>query len=189
MDYSSSSSTDREKIELFISCRSLANMDYLSKSDPQVIFSSKLPNGQWGEYGRTEIIKDNLNPNFTKTFQYDYIFETQQHIKFDVIDIDDAKSFDFIGSAATTIGNIVGSKNQILVLDLLGKDNKKNGKIIIKAEKVGTCRESLFFKVRGRNIKDLYFFSKTSPFLRFYKVNAFIFIICKFKFLYQIFFF
>lgn len=179
MDYSSASSTDREKIELFISCRSLANMDYLSKSDPQVIFFYKAPNGQWAEFGRTEIIKDNLNPNFTKTFQYDYIFETQQHIKFDIIDIDDATSFDFIGSATTNIGNIVGSKNQILVLDILGKDQKKNGKLIIKAEKVGSCRESLFFKLRGKNIKDLYFFSKTSPFLRFYKVISFIFIISK----------
>jgi hypothetical protein len=30
---------DREKIEIFISCRSLANLDTFSKSDPFVVMS------------------------------------------------------------------------------------------------------------------------------------------------------
>ena len=103
------SSSDREKVEFFLSCRSLKNMDVFSKSDPQIILSIKTPSNQWAEFGRTEMIKDNLNPNFSKTFQLDYIFETQQHIKFDCIDIDSVTSFDFIGSVATTVGHIVGS--------------------------------------------------------------------------------
>ncbi len=62
------------KLELFISCRSLKNMDFLSKSDPFVVVCLK-KNNNWVEYGRTETIMDNLNPNFTKTFLIDFYFE------------------------------------------------------------------------------------------------------------------
>jgi hypothetical protein len=34
-------------------------------------------NNQWVSIGRTETLKDNLNPNFKKTFMIDYIFETK----------------------------------------------------------------------------------------------------------------
>ena len=33
------------------------------------------------------MITDNLNPNFVKTFTVDYIFESKQEIRFDVIDV------------------------------------------------------------------------------------------------------
>ena len=43
----------------------------------------------WFEVGRTEIIWDNLNPEFVKKFIVDYYFEEVQPIKFEVYDIDD----------------------------------------------------------------------------------------------------
>lgn len=167
MDYQS----DREKVELFISCRSLKNMDVFSKSDPQVILLLKTPSNQWREHARTEMIKDNLNPNFTKTFQLDYIFETQQHIRFDCIDIDSKTSFDFIGSVTTTLGHIVGSKNQMVVADLMDKNGKKAGKLIVRAEKVGNCRETVNMKIKAKGLADLHFFHKTSPFIRLLKIS------------------
>lgn len=38
----------------------------------------------------------------------DYVFEMQQHVKFEVIDIDGPNKFDFIGSVETTISALVG---------------------------------------------------------------------------------
>ena len=35
----------------------------------------KHDNGQFFESARTEVIQNNLNPNFMKTFTFDYIFE------------------------------------------------------------------------------------------------------------------
>ena len=162
-------SGEKQKIELFISCRSLKNMDFLSKSDPVVILYEKSSNDRWTEKGRTEMISDNLNPNFSKTFVVDYIFEKQQHIKFEVIDIDGPNEFDFIGDCYTTVGKIMGSKNQMTVLDLHDKAQKKTGKIIIRAEKVGENKENLFFKIKCQNIPDIHFFSRTAPFLRIYR--------------------
>lgn len=63
------------RIELNISCTELINMDVFSKSDPQVIMYVHDRNG-WREYGRTEIIWDNLSPKFVKSFVVDYYFES-----------------------------------------------------------------------------------------------------------------
>lgn len=161
---------DREKVEFFVSCRSLKNMDLMSKSDPQVIlYFRNAQTNHWYEYGRTEIIKDNLNPNFYKTFRVDFIFEVQQQIKFDVVDIDSSTSFDFIGSAETNVGKIVGSRNQVAIFDLLGKSKEKTGKLIVRAEKVGDNREIFNCRIAAKKLMDLHFFSKTSPFFRISK--------------------
>ena len=159
--------TARERIEIFISCRSLKNMDTFSKSDPQVIVYMRTNQSTpWSEVTRTECISDNLNPNFSKTLIIDYIFEIQQYLKFEVIDIDSNNSFDYIGEAFTTVAKIVGSRNQIAVLDIQDKGNKRAGKMILRAEKVGNCKQNLYLKVRCRNIPDIHTFSKTSPFYR-----------------------
>jgi hypothetical protein len=53
-------------------------MDLLSKSDPEVhvyIRDSRQPN--FAFVGKTEMIENNLNPDFTKTFVLDYYFEKE----------------------------------------------------------------------------------------------------------------
>lgn len=77
----------QQKLELFISCRSLLDKDKYSKSDPYVIVYAK-QNNQWFEIDRTEIIKDNLNPNFAKSIIIDYFFEVSQPLKFACFDYD-----------------------------------------------------------------------------------------------------
>ena len=44
-------------------------------------------------------MKNNLNPNFQKSFALDYIFESRQDIKFDIFDDDgNGDNDDYIGS-------------------------------------------------------------------------------------------
>jgi Ca2+-dependent lipid-binding protein len=76
------------KVELSISCQKLRNLDTFSKSDPFVVLYTESTPGQWKESGRTEIIDDNLNPEFSKKFEMTYRFETQQKLKFEVYDSD-----------------------------------------------------------------------------------------------------
>jgi len=162
-------SGDFEKVELFISGRKLKNMDILSKSDPQVrLFIQS--NGQWVLAGKTEMIKDNLNPNFTTTFTLDFIFEVQQHLRFQVIDIDGPNDYDEIGIVDTTLGHIMGAKNQTVILDIRGKDGKSSGKLIIRAEKCGVSRNIVYMQWSGVKLMNTDgWFDKTDPFLRFFK--------------------
>ena len=65
-----------EKVEIFLSCRNLKNMDVFSLTDPQIKLYLERK-GEYHYFDQTEIIWDNLNPNFTKTFIVDYIFEVK----------------------------------------------------------------------------------------------------------------
>ncbi|KAL4499199.1 hypothetical protein ABPG72_006785 [Tetrahymena utriculariae] len=162
--------SDREKVEIFVSCRSLADKDAFSKSDPFVIMQIQNPQTkQWGELFRTEVIMDNLNPNFTKSCLVDYIFEVQQNVRFQVFDYDGPNSSDFIGEVNSTIAQIVGSKNQTLILDLKDNNGRYGGKIILRAEKVNLVNDEIYLRIKGKGIKDLRFWGKSCPFLIFYR--------------------
>ena len=79
-----------EKIEIYISARNLKDQDVLSKSDPYVKVSYKrdFTQKQYSMLGKTETKNNNLNPDFTKSFPVDYVFESRQDIRFDVFDDD-----------------------------------------------------------------------------------------------------
>ena len=64
-------------------------------------------NSQWCEIYRTNIIYDNLNPNFHDTFILDYKFEEYQQLKFEVYDYDSETKSDFLGQVECSIGEIV----------------------------------------------------------------------------------
>lgn len=49
-----------------------------------VMFIQGLGTKEWREYGRTEMIRNTLNPDFVKKFVIDYFFEERQNLRFDV---------------------------------------------------------------------------------------------------------
>ena len=49
-------------------------MDTFSKSDPFIVLYKAI-NNRWQEIGKTELIHDNLNPEFVKKILVDYQFE------------------------------------------------------------------------------------------------------------------
>ncbi|CAD8098693.1 unnamed protein product [Paramecium primaurelia] len=159
----------QQKLELFISCRGLANMDLFSKSDPFVVLQIQ-QNKNWFDIGKTEIVYDNLNPNFTKTFIIDYFFECQQPLKFIVNDDDGNGKFDFIGSVETTLGSIAGSRDQVLIVDLK-KGTKKTGSLIVKAEQVRSLNQKLRMQIYGSQLPNTRFlpWQSTCPFFRLYR--------------------
>ena len=90
-------------VKLYISGRNLKNMDMFSKSDPIcIVFEKAQDREEWFEIGRTEFIKDTLDPNFEKAIDIDYFFEKTQEIKFEFIDDDGGDSddpyYEIIGS-------------------------------------------------------------------------------------------
>lgn len=88
-----------------------------------------------------------MNPNFKKSFTVDYTFEVKQDCYFEVQDEDDGNSFDHLGECYTTIGAIVGARNNTLVLDLMDKNTKRKAgksKIIFVADSVSDCNSFLF---------------------------------------------
>ena len=90
-------------------------MDVLSKTDAELRICELTANG-WNKIHTTEKIKNSLNPDFAKSLVIDYKFEIDQNYKVECIDADGKKNFDFIGDATFELGELMGSKNNLLVL-------------------------------------------------------------------------
>jgi len=154
-----------------LSCNKLKDLDFVGKSDPQVrVFLQT--NGQWGFIGQTEMIKDNLNPQFKQTVAVEFIFETKQALKFEVHDVDGPKTSELIGTVETTVGDIMGARKQTLALKLHGKSGKSTGTLNIKGEKTGSSRNVVFWQWSGIKLMNTDgWFGKSDPFLRFVKIR------------------
>ena len=103
----------RLKVQLFISCRDLVNLDYVGKTDPLVALYTKSDQkkGKWSKTDCTEVMTNNLNPDFQKSFILYYYFEKHQPLKFKVLDHDGGNTFINIGSVETTLAKILASYN------------------------------------------------------------------------------
>ena len=118
-----------EMVNLHVSCRNLKDLDILTKSDPQVHFYTfNEQNLQWTLFGKTEEIKDNLNPDFQEFFSIVFQFEKHQKLRFEVLDIDPAGRHEYIGYIETSLGVIMGKKNHTLEMELRkDRSNRKRG--------------------------------------------------------------
>ncbi|XP_031419862.1 copine-8 [Clupea harengus] len=165
------------KVEITVSCRNLLDRDTFSKSDPIcVLYTQTIGNREWREFGRTEVIDNTLNPDFVRKFILDYFFEERQNLRFDLYDLDskseNLSKHDFLGQAFCTLGEMVGSLGSRLERPLIGIPGKNCGTIVVTAEELGNCRESVLLQFCGNKLDKKDFFGKSDPFLVFYRSNV-----------------
>ncbi|XP_076818509.1 copine-3-like isoform X2 [Clavelina lepadiformis] len=165
------------KVELTISCTNLLDTDVTSKSDPLCVLLLHDPKSQkWHEVARTERVKNELSPNFSKKIDIDYFFEEVQKLQFAIYDIDnktiDLSDDDFLGQVECTLGQIVSQKT--FNSGLFNKDNKRpagEGAITIHAEEVTDNRiVTMSFHATHLDKKD--FLGKSDPYLEIWRKNS-----------------
>jgi len=160
------------KIQLRIKLNNLVDKDTFSKSDPQVVvYCRQSTKAQWLEIGKTEVIMNNLNPEFAKPVEIDYFFEEEQQLRFVVYDIDDftgknPSKNDFLGEYTTTLANIVNARNKRIKGRLL---KIQHGDIIITAEEVSDSKKVFIYKFSARKLDKKDFFGKSDPFFAVYR--------------------
>ncbi|KAK7102331.1 copine-8-like [Littorina saxatilis] len=163
------------QVEISVSCRNLRDCDVMSKSDPMcVLFQKDARSEKYFEVGRSEIIQDNLNPDFAKKFVMSYFFEESQKLKFEIYDVDSPSSrldhHDFLGSLETTLGEIVGSPGSKSEKPLRGPV-QNNGNIILRVEELSSCKEIATMHFKATNLDKKDWFGKSDPFLVFHRAN------------------
>jgi len=163
-------------VELSLAARNLRDMDVFSKSDPICVVSMKPFGSQnFSEIKRTECIDNNLNPEWVTKVQLNYMFEEQQHLKFDLYDVDnnsrDLSQHDFLGSCTVTLGQVVSAGS--VVLDLLHPKYSKgtNGSLIVSSEELSMCKDELQLQFLGKKLDKKDWFGSSDPFLRFNRSN------------------
>lgn len=159
------------RVELTISCRGLRDLDIATKSDPQCfVYLKDSYQAKFFEVGRTEQIRDSLNPDFVKKVQLNFNFEVVQRIRFEIWDIDPVGK-DFLGQMETTLADIIACKGRQFIKPLIGKNRNLNcGQIIIVVEEVVANKQVLTFTPSCAGIRRS-LFSKRSTFLQIWKSN------------------
>jgi len=158
------------KVELYLSCRKLKKKDAFSPIDPQVKVYRQNEKGAWVPLGETEVVKDALNPNFSTCVVTEFIFESHQYLRFEVVDTSYHPSYEVVGFVDITLGRIMGMKNQLALLNLQNKDGKEVGKIIIQGENTGHSTSEVVWQWCGVKLMNTDgWFDKSDPFLRFMK--------------------
>ncbi|XP_009881527.1 PREDICTED: copine-8 [Charadrius vociferus] len=156
--------------------RNLLDRDTFSKSDPIcVLYTQAIGNKEWREFGRTEVIDNTLNPDFVRKFIMDYFFEERENLRFDFYDVDskspNLSKHDFLGQMFCTLGEIVGSQGSRLEKSIVGIPGKKCGTVIVTAEELGCCRDSVLMQFCANKLDKKDFFGKSDPFLVFHRSN------------------
>jgi len=157
------------KIQLFISCKKLMDLDYVGKSDPYCqVWLKNDERSPWVNIDKTETIQNELDPVFSTPITIDYFFEKTQEIRFEVWDEDPSNS-EAQGMHTTKVGSLVGAKNQTYIakLSLKGKD-KKRGEIIVKTDSIKESNMSVKMGVRAKGLKSkkrMKVFKSNHPFL------------------------
>jgi hypothetical protein len=97
----------------------------------------------WQNHGQTEVIMDNLDPEWVKAFDVPYKFEEQQQFKVVVYDIDDFKNLqnfdahDKVGELIFTLHEVVTAKDQIMSKNICA--TKKDAMIEITGEEMNAA--------------------------------------------------
>ena len=154
-------------IELHVAAKDLADMDIITVSDPicvLFVWDGKA----FKEFGRTEVVWNNLNPEWVTYFNVQYVFEMRQPLSFRVYDVDsdNAKlsAQDFIGEANIDLSQIVSNPSTTeLELRLPGK-NKKRGTLFITPETINNSASIVEMKFKALNLKKLHWIGGNSPF-------------------------
>jgi hypothetical protein len=150
-----------ESISIIITCKNLKDEDILSKSDPFVIIKD-VTRAPARIVGKTEVVKNNLNPSFTTHIETNYFFETKQSFTAEVWDFDPDGEHDLLGTAAFTVGQLMSASGSSLTLNLQPK-----GQIILTGMNEGkgsSIRGSASFVIHGKQLKNMDTFGKSDPF-------------------------
>merc|ERR1712243_299898 len=132
------------RVELSVSAKKLQDKDTIGKSDPVCILYMKgSGQEQFVEYGRTEMIENNHNPQWIKKFQLDYRFEEKQLLQFRIYDWDTSSDKpskqDALGSIECSLGEIMSHTGGSFSKDLA--DGK--GSLHVAGEEVASDSEKI----------------------------------------------
>ncbi|KAJ8903969.1 hypothetical protein NDN08_000500 [Rhodosorus marinus] len=129
--------------EASVVCKGLRNRDFGSLSDPFAILYELLPNGVYLERDRTEVIFDDLNPNFCHKFSFEEQ-DKQKTFQMTIMDYDVVKKDDFLGNVRFTPQQLESATDGVLELEIQsknGKISKKNGISTFYVERLMRSRE------------------------------------------------
>jgi ethanolamine utilization microcompartment shell protein EutS len=163
----------RSKIQLSFAINDLQTLTY-----PQVVLLTNNGNDlRWTEYGRTDVVPNNLNPRFKTAIQIDYAFEATQNIKLVIVNgadrfkrsVDTQENF---GECETTLAEIVANNGIKRKLTKLKAET--GAMLLIRCEEKSLVTADITFRVRANKLDAMKkFFGSSSPYLNVQSVGTY----------------
>ncbi|VDO72316.1 unnamed protein product [Haemonchus placei] len=134
-------------------------------------FSGK---GKWLECGRTECVKNTLDPEWASQIRIEYFFEERQTMRFEIYDIDaptsELSAHDFLGRMECELAEIVA--NRPFTKALSGTKRKNHGELTVSCDEVDDgAKENVRFHLSAKKLDKKDFFGKSDPFLNIYRID------------------
>ncbi|BFZ19711.1 hypothetical protein BsWGS_22750 [Bradybaena similaris] len=161
------------KVDVYIECKNLVNRDAMSKSDPCAVVYMSRKGGHLDEVGRTENVKNSLDPKFAKSIRLNYYFEEVQKVVIKIYDVDNSthtlSDDDFLGQIECTLGQMVS--NSPYIKPLLRKNGEKAGlgQITVRIEEVKEGGEVAHINFKAKKLENKDFMGKSDPYLEIQK--------------------
>ena len=128
----------------FVFCGTkLDNKDMFGKSDPFLTIFKESTNGQWTIVHRTEVVSNNLNPNwkqFSLSLRELCNGDYERKLKVQVDDYDNDGSHDLIGSFITTMNKLKIAPVEKSLFDLINEKKAKKGNSYKNSGKIQVSR-------------------------------------------------
>ena len=166
-------------MELFVEGHDLVDLDFFSVSDPICTLKIKDSNVNHATshlVGETEVIDNNLNPKWLKSFCVQFIFTKDLDLKFEVNNYNDPDSRELIGEGEICLTEVMMAPAQTkkIKLQLPEKDAKgkkirnwqNRGFLTIRADKIKKTEDIIKFQISAE-LKSRRFlcFGNDSPYL------------------------
>ena len=122
--------SDGTGVQIFVSATKVKNMDMMTDSDPQCSLKSRPmfdEDTPWKFLGDTEVIDNNLNPQWLRHFSINYVFHLDKELKFEVWNYNTANDKDLIGEVLISLNQLMGCKGMTMIEPLILPYNKKKG--------------------------------------------------------------
>lgn len=143
--------------ELSFACKGLPDLDIVTKTDPKVkVYEKKLET--WHLVHTTEVIYNNLNPEFAESVKVDFYFETKQPFKAVVYHQNSPTEEVYIGEVEFFLSSLLGCKDDVLSLEIEDKPKKKRGlgNLFVRWDKTDAS-PVVTLKLSGANIPSVGF--------------------------------
>ncbi|RDD40590.1 Copine-8 [Trichoplax sp. H2] len=153
------------EVTIRISCRNVPQDDLKSKPGMLAVVNFWDEDGEYIEYGRTEVVLDNLNPRFAQNFPMAYYFEQYQRLKFEVFAVDASGEISeefLLGDVECTLGILLSNKGNLAAR--LGSESSK-AEIIIDTENNSTVSDLITLQINGTDLDKKDFLGKSDPYL------------------------
>ncbi|XGW30842.1 hypothetical protein V3C99_009645, partial [Haemonchus contortus] len=163
---------------LTLKAKKLLDKDVFSKSDPMCVVSQFVGRltgkGKWLECGRTECVKNTLDPEWASQIRIEYFFEERQTMRFEIYDIDaptsELSAHDFLGRMECELAEIVA--NRSFTKSLSGTKRKNHGELTVSCDELDDgAKENIRFHLSAKKLDKKDFFGKSDPFLNIYRID------------------